>query len=390
MKVELHLIQNFAPSCLNRDENNMPKDCTFGSVRRARISSQCIKRSVREYWRSRPDVEQGFRTKKLKSRLLPEIKALRPEAEDALLDAATDLFIATYYSKPDSKHADQTAVLLYVGLPELREAAACLNDAWDVVAKVIQHNSSELAKPKDKQKLKALEEDKTVKVRLRQATPSADIALFGRMLAENPDMRVDGSCQVAHAISTHRVDADMDFYTAVDDLNPGDESGAGMMGVVGFNSACFYRYACVDRDDLIRNLAGDTPRADSVIRAFLEASIKAIPTGKQNSMAALNQPSFGMAVVRETGVPMSLANAYAKPVAEFGEGDLVSASIKALTDHWASLTRFYGSDGVLSTPVFIVGNDGPLGELAGCREDSLPAFLTAVSCAIGATAEASR
>jgi len=120
------------------------------------------------------------------------------------------------------------------------------------------------------------------------------------MLAEQPELNTDGACQVAHPISTHKVDMEMDFYTAVDDLNPEKETGAGMMGVVGFNSACYYRYALVDRDQLARNLARKTERnnggwaheltqkdyseADKVIRAFIEAMVYATPTGNKTPL----------------------------------------------------------------------------------------------------------
>ena len=179
------------------------------------------------------------------------------------------------------------------------------------------------------------------------------------MLAEQPGRNTDGACQVAHAISTHKVDMEMDFYTAVDDLNPEEETGAGMMGVVGFNSACFYRYALVDRDQLARNLASKANRkqgkwteeltaddyreADKVSRAFLEAMVYAIPTGKQNSFAAQNLPSFGLFVRRRGGVPVSLANAFATPVRPTKQkDDLVGLSVAALTNHWDELKEVYG------------------------------------------------
>lgn len=205
--------------------------------------------------------------------------------------------------------------------------------------------------------------------RIKAVQVSADIALFGRMLAEQPGRNTDGACQVAHPISTHKVDMEMDFYTAVDDLNPKEETGAGMMGVVGFNSACYYRYALVDRDQLARNLARKTDRAngtwtqeltdddykkaDKVIEAFLEAMVYAIPTGKQNSFAAQNLPSFGLFVRRQGGVPISLANAFAKPVRPTQhDDDLVGLSVAALTKHWDSLEEVYGEQGVTHKALF--------------------------------------
>lgn len=47
MLIEIHMIQNHSPSNLNRDDLGAPKTCIFGGVTRARISSQCLKRSIR-------------------------------------------------------------------------------------------------------------------------------------------------------------------------------------------------------------------------------------------------------------------------------------------------------------------------------------------------------
>ncbi len=205
-------------------------------------------------------------------------------------------FLAQFYSKMDGQ---KTAVLLFVSQEEMSTAVRLVEEHWTSLSagKQVEKKEAEAA---------AAELDK--------AKTSADIALFGRMLAEQPGRNTDGACQVAHPISTHKVDMEMDFYTAVDDLNPAGETGAGMMGVVGFNSACYYRYALVDRDQLARNLSRKTGRnngawaqelqaddyeeADKIIEAFLEAMVYAIPTGKQNSFAAQNLPSFGLFVRR--------------------------------------------------------------------------------------------
>jgi CRISPR system Cascade subunit CasC len=245
-------------------------------------------------------------------------------------------------------------------------------------------------------KLKTLKE---IEERIKAAPISADIALFGRMLAEQPGRNTDGSCQVAHPISTHKVDMEMDFYTAVDDLNPAAEPGAGMMGVVGFNSACYYRYALVDRDQLARNLAQKTERerkngewqwvqqleakdyqeADKVIKAFLEAMVYAIPTGKQNSFAAQNLPSFGLFVRREGGVPISLANAFARPVRTMkDDDDLVGLSVERLTKHWDALKKAYGEQGVKATACFQIEQEGRLNGLSGSDRETVQEAIKAV------------
>lgn len=375
VKIEVHLIQNFAPSNLNRDDTGQPKSATFGGFRRARISSQCSKRCARQLWRRGKPASVGERTKLLKAELTPRLEADGRTAEQ--IGKALDTFITQLYSKMDG---DKTAVLLFVSKDEIVEAQRLINQHWERLSVGTQLESSDA---------------KAAATALGKAKTSADIALFGRMLAEQPGRNTDGACQVAHPISTHRVDMEMDFYTAVDDLNPEEETGAGMMGVVGFNSACYYRYALVDRDQLARNLARKTSRkdgkwtddltaddyseADNVIKAFLDAMVYAIPTGKQNSFAAQNLPSFGLFVSRQGGVPISLANAFAKPVRPMkDDDDLVGLSVAELTKHWDALKKVYGAQGVQATACFHIEQEGRLNELSGSVKESVEKAINAV------------
>lgn len=375
IKIEVHLIQNFAPSNLNRDDTGQPKSATFGGFRRARISSQCGKRSARQMWRESGAASVGQRTKLLKAELSPRLAAAGRTPEQ--IGTALDTFLDQFYSKMDG---DKTAVLLFVGQEEISAANKLIDRHWATCS------AGKKLSDKDK---KAAETD------LDKARMSADIALFGRMLAKQPGRNTDGACQVAHPISTHKVDMEMDFYTAVDDLNPKEETGAGMMGVVGFNSACYYRYALVDRDQLARNLArkterkngkwtqglvdGDYAEADNVIKAFLEAMVYAIPTGKQNSFAAQNLPSFGLFVRREGGVPISLANAFAKPIRpQKDDDDLVGLSVAALTKHWDSLKDVYGDQGVKITSCFHLEQERRLNGLADADKKNVNAAIQAV------------
>lgn len=357
VKIEVHLIQNFAPSNLNRDDTGQPKSATFGGFRRARVSSQCGKRAAREWWRDRGTAPVGDRTKRLQKLIGDRLSKDEgfakkvPSEEDR--QAGTRVFTDAYYAAADSQKPDSTNVLVFIGPGEVDICAHIIKEIWDDEIR----NRRELKQRKD------------IQDRISQAQVSADIALFGRMLAEQPGRNTDGACQVAHPISTHKVDMEMDFYTAVDDLNPQEETGAAMMGVVGFNSACYYRYALVDRDQLARNLARKTERnngewaqdlkakdyeaADTVIKAFLEAMVYAIPTGKQNSFAAQNLPSFGLFVRRQGGVPISLANAFAKPVRPVkDDDDLVGLSVDRLAKHWDALQKVYGDQGVQTTAYF--------------------------------------
>ncbi len=181
------------------------------------------------------------------------------------------------------------------------------------------------------------------------------------MLADLPEKNVDAACQVAHAISTNKIHSmEMDYYTAVDDIN-NDNPGADMIGTVEFNSACFYRYATLDVTELVGGyrdekktrpfgLQGDAELARKTAAAFLTAFIHAIPTGKQNSFAAHNSPSLVFAIVRD-GPPVSLANAFVKPVYPGRDGDLVALSIKAMDDYYGRLVAMYGDGGLKNSAV---------------------------------------
>ena len=153
----------------------------------------------------------------------------------------------------------------------------------------------------------------------------------------------DASSQVAHAISTHKVGMEFDFFTAVDDLKPEDTSGSDHLGTVEFNSACFYRYLNVDVTELQKNLQGDEDLTRATVEAFIKSAIEAIPTGKQNSFATHEKPNFVLAVVREAGM-CSLANAFVKPARASEKTDLVSASVEALENHWQKIAEGYGDD----------------------------------------------
>ena len=196
---------------------------------------------------------------------------------------------------------------------------------------------------------------------------AVDIGLFGRMIADLPDMNIDAACQVAHALSTNKISMEFDFFTAVDDLSPKEETGAGMMGTVEFNSACFYRYANIDFFQLNQNLGNDVVLARKAVEAFLRASVAAIPTGKQNSMAAQNPPSLVFAVVRDQGL-WSLANAFVNPIRPDAKDGLIQKSITALEDYWMKLAAAYGEEGIKAKRVLSL--DGNLNKLK--EEDMVP------------------
>lgn len=173
---------------------------------------------------------------------------------------------------------------------------------------------------------------------------AVDVALFGRMLADMPEKNQYAACQVAHAISTHAVEREFDFYTAVDELKPEDTAGADMMGTVEFNSACFYRYAVVDWEKLKENLQGDAELGEKGLKAFLEGFVVAEPTGKQNTFAAHNPPEFVAISIRRNTAPRNLSNAFETAVRVKKDESLTKRSAEELTKKAKILKNAFGGD----------------------------------------------
>lgn len=338
MIIEQHILQNFAPANLNRDDTGSPKDCIFGGHRRARVSSQCFKRAIRTEFTSSGLLKQANlseRTKRLVDEIAKRLMA-RGAPEPTARGVATALLneIGLKVVKED-----KTEYLLFLSESEINAAVEVATQHWNALSAVAQAQAQG-----GRNKAEALpKEIKSEMLRRLNGGRAADLALFGRMIANLPEKNVEASCQVAHAISTNKVEIEFDFYTAVDDLKPQDTAGADMLGTVEFNSACFYRYANIDTEQLRKNLGNDVELARTTLNAFLRASVNAVPTGKQNSMAAHNPPSFMMIVAREHG-QWNLANAFLKPVRPQGDSDLVQESIKALDAYWGKLNGMYSGE----------------------------------------------
>ncbi|MFA6930240.1 MAG: type I-E CRISPR-associated protein Cas7/Cse4/CasC [Lentisphaeria bacterium] len=347
--IEIHAIQNFAPSNLNRDDTGAPKDAIFGGVRRARISSQCLKRAIRQHFAEMIEAKKlnaenlASRTKRVMDAIIGELKT-KGHSED---EAAGKVRLAFSAMGLNIKEDGKTEYLLFLGKQEISRLAEILDTHWDSF--VAGENSSVEGKKagkgkKDSTKLADPELKKALD-RVLDGGKALDLALFGRMLADMPDKNQDAACQVAHAISTHGVDREFDFYTAVDDLKPEDAAGADMMGTVEFNSACFYRYAVVDWEKLVQNLQGDVPLATEGLNAFLDGFVISEPTGKQNTFAAHNPPEFVAVSVRQNTAPRSLANAFESPVHVTKQQSLTQISVERLVAQAQKLQAAYGGDG---------------------------------------------
>ena len=331
--LEFHLIQNFAPSNLNRDDTGAPKDAIFGGQRRARVSSQCFKRAVRlaaSEHELLPQANRGIRTKKLKALLLERLAGRDAEEAGAKIEVA--LAAAGLKLKDDGK----TEYLLFLGEGEVAAFAALIEQHWDE----LPVGGDKKSKKDAKASLPA-EIVKKAKA-LLDGGKAVDVALFGRMLADLPSVNQDAACQVAHAISTHRVEREFDYFTAVDDKGDADETGAGMIGQVEFNSATLYRYAVLDLCKLLANLQGDLELALSAVEAFTRALALAIPSGKQNSFAAHNLPEFAGLCLRHAS-PLSLAIAFEKPVTPRADQALTEQSVERLAAYEGKLAAVYGA-----------------------------------------------
>jgi CRISPR system Cascade subunit CasC len=366
MIVELHMLQNFAPSCLNRDDTNSPKECQFGGCRRARISSQCIKRAIRSNGIFR-DMLEGYlaaRSVRFPNQVYERLvrlgvqqsfakeigKGLEAIAKKAEAKEGAEKVGEENEMKQSSKPEDTYELDIF----KTPQMVFYTEDEVNECARQIKALLDKGMKPKEV--LKKDKKGKFVNLPVFPVPRSADIALFGRMVTSAHFDNVDAACQVAHTISTHKVGVEFDFYTAVDDLQPKEETGAGMMGDVEFNSACYYRYSNIDLRLLEDNLLGK-PRdkaspeelkeaktlAQKTVEVFIRAAASAVPSGKQTSFAAQNPPDFIMAVVRRSG-SWSLVNAFARPVKE--DGDLMIDSITALVNYWGKLNQAYGTDGI--------------------------------------------
>ncbi|MGB3544036.1 type I-E CRISPR-associated protein Cas7/Cse4/CasC [Rubrivirga sp.] len=410
MKVEVHLLQSFPPANLNRDDTGQPKDCEFGGVRRGRISSQALKRRMRTsgvFEREFGD-KLGKRTKRAHQELAPRLVDLGHDLEVA--ESLAQAVLAEMMGWDEAKST--TSVLWFVGFDELDRLAALTHEhAADLEAAIGERSASPDLEDKpskaDKKKRDAADKGvsdaaKVVSDAFKKGSSgtvrSVDVALFGRMLANLPGTNIDAAAQVAHAISTHAVDQDFDYYTAVDDLNSSEQTGAGMVGTTGFNASCYYRYALVDAEQLATNLAeGETPSAADrhlaadAVEAFLEAAYTAIPTGKQNAFAAQTPPSLVMAVARGAdGMPWSLANAFVDPVRANGRG-LVAESVARLGEHWDALVDMYGLEDGGRGFVKVakdVGETGPTGDGLEAAANAR-AVVEGVGAALRAWADAS-
>lgn len=325
--LELHIIQSVPVACLNRDDLNSPKTAIFGGVQRARVSSQSWKRAIREMAKEiTPQYFKGERTRLLYDPLVHALKSAGASAAKAD-EAAKEIIDALV--KIDSKSTDKvkSTTLYFMSPLELETLAKAYVKTKDV-----------------KKTLKAIDASA-----LKDA---ADISIFGRMVANDHSLTVEAASMFSHALSTHKVDNEIDFFAAVDDLQPRGESGAGMTSTLEYNSATYYRFAGLNLDMLadanhLASLSKDERK--TVVRTFLETTIKAIPGARKNTMNSNTLPNYVLGIVREKGHPIQLVNAFENPVRS-SQGYVVQ-SIEQLKGEYAKLSTAWGITAVFDKAI---------------------------------------
>ena len=351
--VDIHVIQSLPPSCVNRDDSGSPKSAVYGGVRRLRVSSQSWKRAARLYFNNLLDASDvGVRTKRVAELLAARITEDAPDLAESAPNLVGEVFKAAKIklSAPRKKDGPlESGYLLFLStsqiarLAELAIAAARGGEALDA---------------------------KAVKKIFKEAH-AVDIALFGRMVADNTDLNIDAACQVAHAISTHAAENEYDFFTAVDDeksRSEEEDAGAGMMGTVEFSSATMYRYATVNIDMLRHNL-GDGQAALRALEVFIRGFCLSMPTGKQNTFANRTVPEAVVVAVREDQ-PVSLVGAFEEAVPADAARGYVARSVEALARHAATIEDNYGLEPLRSFVVALTDSNAvaSLGERVSFKD----------------------
>jgi CRISPR system Cascade subunit CasC len=337
--INFHVLISHSPSCLNRDDMNMQKSAIFGGKRRVRISSQSLKRTMRQSHYSRENLgEPSIRTKHLWDVEKNNLKIIATEAlnghfENTLIEKAIELISG---KKLDSDNkVENDAVAPWV----IEEIAYFCNQ----IQKLEQEGTAE-------NKLQKIVEKDSLAFREALAK-GLDIALYGRMATSglmSEVGKIDGALAVAHAITTHAVDADIDWFTAVDDLQ---ELGSGHLDTQEFSSGVFYRYASLNLKQLQVNmgLLPDMKAVETVESRWkaLEVAVHVlhmlateVPGAKQQSFAAHNPADA--ALVSFSDQPVSLANAFEKPIQADHKGGFRAPSIAELNSYWDKVHRGYG------------------------------------------------
>jgi len=338
--IQLHLLTAYPPANLNRDDMGSPKTAKMGGYDRLRVSSQCLKRT----WRTSESFEQA-----LEGHIGTRTKEMGLKAYQKMIDKGIAHKKALKWTQPIANvfgKLKQLPKKEKEGLIKLADGERIQKELEEIEIEQLAFFDTQeeqailnLAEAIAEREEEASADELNL---LRKKVTDVDIALFGRMLASSPAFNIEAACQVAHAISVHPIIIEDDYFTAIDDLNDGqDDTGASHIGETRFAAGLFYSYICINRELLIENLNGDKSLANKAIRALIEAAVKVAPEGKQNSFASRAYASY---VLAEKGnqQPRSLSVAYLKPIMDRESTDFISDSITALVKQKDSFDHVYG------------------------------------------------
>jgi CRISPR system Cascade subunit CasC len=324
--IDLHVIQTVPPSNINRDDTGSPKTAIYGGVQRARVSSQAWKKAIRDMFREHfPESELGMRTKRIVDMVAREIRKDSPDISenDAMISAEKAITAAGVKTKDLEAQA-----LFFMSATQATCLARLAAEAYKSGTDI------------DKSAAKSA---------LNRKDHSVEIALFGRMVADDPSLNADASAQVAHSISVHKVDNEYDFFTAVDDVkdrSDAEDAGAGMLGTIEFNSSTLYRYATVFVDLLYDELANDADAAAKAVSEFARGFITSMPTGKQNTFANRTPAHSALITIRDDQ-PVNFVGAFEKPIS-LSDESIARRATKKLGEYAADVYASFAKPPVKS------------------------------------------
>lgn len=396
MFIQIHALQSFPPGNLNRDDRGLPKSALFGGVTRGRISSQCLKRRMRQS-DAFAELQNGvaIRTRRLPALVGDVLRARAAAGLDEATIARIEARIASAFKKEagteapeDAGDGVQTGQLVFFPRRFVESIADLVGEAfakdrdglhaWLAPGEAKGKATKGAAKTDGDKTGKKADREHPLDAAIRDASRlvTIDIAMFGRMTTSELVEDVEAACQVAHSISTHEVRIERDYFTTMDDLSTG--SGAGFVGGgdqgTYFNSAVYYRYLNLDLRQLHRNvridgranggdMLSDKELADAA-SALLNAVVHAGPTAKQNTFAAHSVPEVLVCEISDRRQPISYANAFLEAVELDGEGSLMARSAERLRSYVSEVASRFEPAG-LRRLVLAVG-DGK-GELEGAK-----------------------
>jgi CRISPR system Cascade subunit CasC len=161
---------------------------------------------------------------------------------------------------------------------------------------------------------------------LDQSSRDLDLALFGRMVAAQPRYNVEAAASVGHAITTHGFSIEADYFSAGEELNALEGTGAAITSYGFYASGVYYQHAVLDYDHLLENLNGNSALARQGVEVFLHGLVHAQPKGKRNSFASDTAAIFVIAR-RTTSATINLGFAFLEPVKGLGTPPDSGASI---------------------------------------------------------------